>query len=135
ASSLTQSAATLNATVNPNGASVSDCHFEYGSSSSYGSSAPCSSLPGAGTSAVAVSAQIAGLSADTTYHFRIVAGNSGGTGSGADQSFSTPPIPSTTLFRSASSLTQSAASLNATVNPNGASVSDCHFEYGSSSSY
>ena len=41
ASSLTQTAATLNATVNPNGATISDCHFEYGTATSYGASAPC----------------------------------------------------------------------------------------------
>ena len=172
ASSVTQTSATLNATVNPNGQTVSDCHFEYGTTTSYGvqravllaarvgrkpgggvrvghgphrehhlplpdrrdqperhelrlrpdvhdaaqppdgrdrsgvvghadlgdperdgepqrrgsqrmpasntaprtaygSSAPCTSLPGSGTSPVAVSASVTGLSANTTYHFRI----------------------------------------------------------------
>ena len=48
ASSSAQTTATLNATVNPNEGTVSDCHFEYGTSTSYGSSAPCASLPGSG---------------------------------------------------------------------------------------
>src|SRR5262245_9136681 len=33
-------------------APASDCHYEYGTSSSYGSSAPCFVLPGAGTTVV-----------------------------------------------------------------------------------
>ena len=41
ASSVTQTSATLNATVNPNGGEVSACTLEYGTSTSYGSSAPC----------------------------------------------------------------------------------------------
>jgi DNA-binding beta-propeller fold protein YncE len=89
ASSVTQSAATVHASVNPNGGEVSECRFEYGTSTSYGSSLPCSSLPGSGESPVAVSAPLGGLSANTTYHFRVVATNSGGTSQGSDESFAT----------------------------------------------
>jgi hypothetical protein len=91
ASSVKQNSATLNATVNPEGSEVTACTFEYGTSPAYGSSVPCSSLPGAGTSPVAVSAAISGLSASTTYHFRISATNEGGVAVGADQSFGTAP--------------------------------------------
>src|SRR5207249_1516614 len=77
ASDVTQESATLNATVNPdggtvdNGLAVSDCHFEYGTTASYGSTVPCRWLPESRESRpVAVSAG-AGLSAKTTYHFRI----------------------------------------------------------------
>jgi len=93
ASSLTQSSATLNATVNPNGETVTDCHFEYGTSMSYGTSVPCTSLPGSGTSPVVVSAPIEGLSGQATYHFRIVATNAVGTSEGADQTFTTEEAP------------------------------------------
>ena len=48
ATAMTPTGATLNGTVNTNGSAASDCHFEYGSSPSYGSSVPCASLPGAG---------------------------------------------------------------------------------------
>ena len=58
---------------------------------SYGSSAPCASLPGSGTSPVAVSAALTGLTANTTYHFRISATNAGGTSTGSDQAFTTVP--------------------------------------------
>jgi hypothetical protein len=93
ASAVTSTSATLNATVDPDGASVSDCHFDYGTTVAYGSSAPCDSLPGSGESAVAVTASLTGLSASTTYHFRVVATSPGGTSYGADQKLATlgPP--------------------------------------------
>ncbi len=90
ASSVSTGAATIGATVNPNGGAVSQCRFEYGATPSYGSSAPCTPSPGSGTSAVAVSASLTGLSQNTSYHFRIVATNPGGTSAGADQAFRTP---------------------------------------------
>ena len=67
------------ASVNPRGGSVSTCKFEYGTTTSYGSSVSCASLPGGGSSPVAVDAAISsGLVADTTYHYRVSATNSGG---------------------------------------------------------
>jgi hypothetical protein len=89
ASAITASSATLNATVNPNGTEVSDCHFEYGTTTDYGSSAPCATTPGWGTAPVAVAAQAAGLASKTLYHFRIVATNAGGTSYGGDATFTT----------------------------------------------
>ncbi len=91
ASGVASKSATLNATVNPEGTQVTACTFEYGTTTAYGSTAPCVSLPGSGTSPVAVSAGISGLKASTTYHFRIAASNSGGTSKGTDQSFATAP--------------------------------------------
>jgi hypothetical protein len=45
ATNISTSGATLNGTVNPNGSQVRDCHFDYGTTTSYGSSVPCSHLP------------------------------------------------------------------------------------------
>jgi hypothetical protein len=75
--------------VNPNGTTVSECHFEYGPTSSYGSTAPCASLPGSGESAVAVTASLGNLSPGATDHFRISATNASGTSTGSDQTFTT----------------------------------------------
>jgi phosphodiesterase/alkaline phosphatase D-like protein len=135
ASGLTPTTATLNATVNPEDEAISDCHFEYGTTESYGSSAPCSSLPGPGTSPVPVSAAITGLTPNTTYHFKIVATNPGGTSSGADGTFKTLLSPPSVVTEPASAIGQGSAVLNATVNPNEGNVSDCHFDYGTSPSY
>ncbi len=91
ATAVAQKSATLNATVNPEGSQVTACTFEYGTTTGYGSSAACASLPGSGTSPVPVSAAISGLKASTTYHFRIAATNGGGSSKGADVSFTTAP--------------------------------------------
>jgi hypothetical protein len=88
-SSLTGTSATLGGTVNPDRATVSSCRFEYGLSTAYGSSVACGSLPGSGSSPVAVSASVSGLLAATSYHFRIVATNAGGTALGPDLAFTT----------------------------------------------
>ena len=135
ASSLTQTTATLDATVDPEGSQVSECDFEYGTSSSYGKTQPCATTPAVGTSAVAVSASLSGLHADTTYHYRITARNSGGGAEGKDGEFTTLPQPPVVVTGAASSLTQTTATLGATVNPEGAQLSECSFEYGTSASY
>jgi hypothetical protein len=89
ATAVGQTGGTLNATVDPNGAEVSKCEFEYGETTAYGKTASCASLPGSGSSPVAVSAALTGLAASTTYHFRIVATNAGGTSDGADEKLTT----------------------------------------------
>jgi hypothetical protein len=60
---------------------------------SVGASVPCASPPGAGESPVAVSAHIAALSANMTYHFRVVAVNPGGTSYGSDETLLTASSP------------------------------------------
>ena len=137
ASSIAQTTATLNATVNPNGGEVGvgECKLEYGTTIAYGHEVPCSSLPGSGTGAMAVSAAVIGLSANTTYHFRVVATNAGGTGTGGDGTFKTLPNPPTVVTGSGSPVTQTTATLNATVNPNSGEIGTCYFEYGETASY
>jgi len=85
ASSVTTTSATLNGTVNPNGASMT-YYFEYGPSSDYGSSTPIQSLSSA-ASDVSVSTTITGLISCTTYHYRIVGTNYSGTNYGDDVTF------------------------------------------------
>ncbi len=128
-------AATLNGTVNPDRSGVSECAFEYGTSPSYGMSAPCAALPGSGDTAVPVSAAIAGLAANTTYHVRITALNGAGSATGPDETFTTPALPPTAETLPASAVATQAATLNGSVNPEGSPVSDCHFEYGTSVMY
>ena len=135
ASSIAQTTSTLNATVNPNSGNVTTCEFEYGTTNAYGKSAPCAALPGSGTTAVAVSAAITALTANTTYHFRISATNAGGTSKGSDETFATLPNAPTVEAKPTSSITQTTATLNATVNPNGGEVSECKFEYGTTNAY
>jgi phospholipase C len=127
--------ADLSGTVNPDGGEVKSCHFEYGIPPAYESSVPCSKAIGAGTAPVEASAVAASLSPTTTYHFRLVAANSGGTSTGPELMFTTSSMAPTAETLPATGLAQTSATLNATVNPNGANVSECLFEYGPTSSY
>jgi FG-GAP repeat len=89
ASVVGPTSATLNGTVNPDGAAVTSCTFRYGTTTSYGASVPCSALPGSGRGPVAVAASLSDLAAGTSYHYRIVAENARGSGEGADETFAT----------------------------------------------
>jgi FG-GAP repeat len=89
AAEVTTTSITLNATVNPDSATVTDCEFEYGTTTSYGESAPCSPSPDSGGIPVAVSVALTGLTVNTTYHYRIVATNAYGTSEGSDRTFTT----------------------------------------------
>jgi ligand-binding SRPBCC domain-containing protein len=124
--------ATLNGTVNPNGFTVTDCHFDYGTSTAYGSTVGCTPTPGAGTSPVAESATVS-LTPGTVYHFRLVATNAGGASSGIDETFKTPgPVEAETS--EASNVLEVEATLNGTVNPRGYDAK-YHFQYGETTSY
>jgi hypothetical protein len=87
AASVTGSGATLNGTVNAQGASTT-YRFDYGTTNQYGSTTAAASA-GTGTSSVNESAALTGLAAGTTYHYRIEATNSGGTTYGTDAMFTT----------------------------------------------
>jgi hypothetical protein len=97
AGSLVQTnAATLNGTVNPNGAATTVV-FEYGLDVGYGSTAEADQSPLTGTAEQPVSAVITGLTPGKTYHFRVMATNTAGSASGGDQSFETGnSLPSVT---------------------------------------
>ncbi len=80
--------ATLNGTVNANGSSTA-VSFDYGTSIAYGTNIPGTPSLITGSSATAVSANLSGLTAGTTYHFRIKAVSAAGTVYGPDQMFTT----------------------------------------------
>jgi len=85
ATSITASSATLNSSVVPNGVTTT-IYFQYGPTTSYGSTTISGNI---GTSAGDYGTVITGLSANTPYHFRIVAYNSTGTSYGSDLTFTT----------------------------------------------
>ena len=88
ATSITSSGATLNGTVNAEGAS-STTGFQYGLTTAYGSTATGVPSPVTGSTVTAISSAISGLQASTLYHFRAYATNSAGTTYGSDLTFTT----------------------------------------------
>jgi hypothetical protein len=79
-------------TVNPLGTPTT-YYFEYGTTTGYGSRAPGEDgQAGAGFSPLPVGQDLTGLSAETTYHYRLVAVSSAGTVAGADRTFTTSPL-------------------------------------------
>ncbi len=86
--------ATLNGTVNANNSSTV-VTFEYGLTASYGSTAIASQSPVTGNTLTNVSAGVSGLTASTTYHFRLKAVSAGGTVYGDDFPFTTSAAPVT----------------------------------------
>jgi hypothetical protein len=89
ASAIGANSATLGAQVNPQGLATT-YHFEYGETTSYGTSVPVPDKSiGSGISDVKVSQAISGLNPSTTYHSRVVASNEIGTTLGKDETFTT----------------------------------------------
>jgi hypothetical protein len=91
---VTQTGATLKGKVNPHGGSASNCHFELGTSISYGTNLSCSSLPGSVSTDVAESRSASGLGHDVIYHYRLVVTTNAGTVKGNDVEFTTASPPS-----------------------------------------
>ncbi|HEY5343408.1 MAG TPA: hypothetical protein VIJ66_07085 [Solirubrobacteraceae bacterium] len=86
---VTDTSAALAGVVNPNDAVLGTCAFEYGTSVAYVQTIPCAVLPAALGGAQRVSAQMMGLAANTTYHYRVTASSPSGTTVGADEAFAT----------------------------------------------
>src|SRR6476620_2857371 len=125
--------ATLNGTVNPRGATTM-VNFQYGLTTTYGSNTPMQTQNG--NTVRAVSANIAGLLANHTYHFRIVAHNNGGTSFGPDRVFTTltaTGIPVVTT-NAATLIASFSATLNGSLNPHGLTTT-VSFQYGTTTAY
>jgi hypothetical protein len=84
-SDVTATSATLHARINPQGFDT-ECLFEYGQTTSYGTSVPCPELL-SGSTARAVEIHLENLQSGVTYHFRLLAHNKWGTVTSEDQNF------------------------------------------------
>jgi Beta-propeller repeat len=135
ATAITPDGATLNGTVTPNGGATRVV-FEYGTTTAFGAiTAPL----GVGSAATpsGVSASIVGLSANTTYYYRLVATNSGGTAFGAVRALHTtgvPPAPPLVATLAASAVANTTATIGGQVNPNGQATAYT-VEYGTTTSF
>jgi hypothetical protein len=118
-SGITPFEARLEALVNANNEATS-CHFEYGPTTSYGTTIPCEPETLEGFGDQGVGATIAGLEAKTTYHFRVVLENASKEATqGTDQEVSTLTLEAPLIdSESFSTVTASGATLEAQINPN-----------------
>ena len=134
AGSVTTGSAVVAGTVDPQG-SATTYAVEYGTSSSYGLQTAAQDA-GAGEDPVPVSVPLTGLTAATTYHYRVVATNAAGVARGADRTLRTAsaPRPPSASAGAPRSVTGDAATLVASVNPRGLATT-ARLEYGTSTSY
>jgi hypothetical protein len=132
ATGVSASAATLHGTLQPNSQTTS-YHFEFGTTTSYGSVTATRSA-GSGSASVSVSAALSSLASSTTFHYRLVATNSSGTTNGADQTFTTVAAAPTAVTGSAQNVGATTATLTGSVDPRGLATS-WYFEYGTTTKY
>jgi hypothetical protein len=133
ASSITGTKATVNGTVLPEGLAVTECKFEYGLTTAYGSSKPCAEAISTDEAEHPVTAALTGLSPNgTIYHYRLAINGGGGSAQGADKTFATA---GTVITGPATAIADTAATLNGTVKPEGVALSECKFEYGLTTAY
>jgi DNA-binding beta-propeller fold protein YncE len=128
---------TLNGTVDPEGVEVSSCVFEYDTiqyaegEAPHGSSEACKPASvGSGSTQVAVSRHLEGLTPETKYYDRLVARNTGGA-SEAIGEFTAGPILGGEFVTDVAS---QSATLGVGIDPNGADT-HYYFQYGPTVSY
>lgn len=120
-SSVKISTATLKGTINPNENPTTNWHFEYGTTTDYGQTAPApdASITSGGTSDVPVSVDVSGLEPATTYHFQLVADRGDGPQPGGDQTFTTLDALTTLAVDPPTDVTKTSATLHGTVDNHG----------------
>ncbi|MBE0568905.1 MAG: hypothetical protein IH577_04440 [Deltaproteobacteria bacterium] len=129
ATSVTQNEAVLNGTVIPNG-TAAEAWFEYGINpnlAAFDNTIPQDIVAGSATQPV--SQPLDGLTPGATYYFRLVAFDGSGFVEGEISSFTTHNPPPVVTTENATSITLNGATLNGSVNPNGAAT-NAWFEYG-----
>ncbi|MGH2842572.1 MAG: hypothetical protein ACRDKL_03170 [Solirubrobacteraceae bacterium] len=135
ATGVTDTAATLNGRVNPEG-EASTYTFAWGPTPSLGGYSPAApASAGSGRTAVVESTALTGLTPGSTYYFQLRASNAAGSASTPIRTFKTggslPPGPTT---GSATAVGRYQATLTGTIVPNGAATV-YYFQYGLTSSY
>lgn len=132
---VSQFTATLNATLET-GQALVGYHFEYGTTTAYGSVAPIPDhyTPITGET-VTVSQPIYELQAGTTYHYRLVANSPGGDATGPDETFTTLSVPASVVSTGgASNVGVGSATVGGAIDPLGWETSYL-IEYGTTAAY
>ena len=139
ATNVLQNSAHLEGNADPDSAGgIIGCEFRYGPDSGYsGGAVPCA--PGASpgspiASATTVTANPTGLTAGTTYHYRLFLTNANGTQAGADRTFITPPAFENVTTGGATEVAKDGADLTGSYLGDGQDV-HYYFEYGTTTEY
>jgi len=131
ASGVTPVSVVASGTIKRNGKPTSG-FFQYGETEAYGSSTPATSVTGEEEE---VTANLAGLQPNKTYHYRLVGSNSTGSNVGGDQTFTTLPVVATVSSPpTASDITRTGVRLAGAVNPENSNTTS-YFECGTSEAY
>ncbi|HNW73893.1 MAG TPA: T9SS type A sorting domain-containing protein [Bacteroidales bacterium] len=133
ATAITSASATLNGTANANN-SATTVSFEYGLTTAYGSTIAGVPATVTGNTVTPITASLTGLLPNTTYHYRIKGVNANGDSNGNDMTFTTSFPPPTVVTTAVTAIGLNGATLNGTVNANGA-ASTVIFEYGLTTNY
>ncbi len=135
ATSVGETGATLNGTIETEGEAVTECRFEYGTGASYGESAPCQQSPAeinalskGGTVPVKVSATVSALQPRTTYDFRLDAADGNGVERAGNKTLYTVGRPAVE-DEVVTNIGATEATVTARVDPGGAPTG-YHVEYG-----
>jgi hypothetical protein len=133
ASSVKETSAVLNGTINPNGSETS-YYFQWGLTNSYGVNGSVQSA-GSGTKPVSVHETATKLIPGTVYHYRLVATSKFGTSVGADRTFKTKGHPPAGVSTGPpSQISQHSATITGVINPNGATTT-WFFQWGTTTMY
>jgi hypothetical protein len=122
--------AKMRGTLNPDGVETDDCHFEWGTTQTFGTDLPCAEgLNHNGTSDIPVTADIAGLVKGQAYYYRLSAKNGNGriSVSGTRRIIAQDKPKLELLF--ADQINTDGARLGVHIDPEGGDTS-YHFEWG-----
>lgn len=125
--------AEVSAHIDPaEGGEIIECQVEYGTTTSYGSNAPCDQGQTFANPAD-VTATLPGLTPESTYHYRFVAKNANGAGYSTDETV----VPHWVIGLTTGDATEigpGTATLHGTLNPTGEDV-HYYFEWGTTEAY
>ena len=135
---ITPTGTTLTGKVADYGVAVTAIAFDYGPTTSYGSTqvgSPASVAAGSGSTSV--NGTVAGLTCNTLYHYRLHATYAGGTVHGSDATFTTTGCVSgpSVSTDAATAIARTSATLNGTVSDVGRNVTSIAFDYGLTTAY
>lgn len=136
ATNVSTTTAVINGTIDPNGASPLTAVFQYSTNSNLsGFTTVTATTPTGGTldgltDATSTSFSLSGLSPNTTYYYRVVAGSA----SGSILSFTTPAVlaPPTVTTTAATNVATTTSTINGTINPNLTNITGIQFIWGTS---